>query len=192
MSARAAQALALLFVAACTGCIGEVGAQGGGVVGLGVPTHPAVGTHVGVGVSMPRRAGPYGGVEIDGTSRGNAGTSWSTGLRVGWGLAPDQRPWSVGYQLTADVGGVVDGARYARYGAGFAGVTLTVPIWIGAAHEGSELNNAFFFLGRGLELAPFLRVRWHHHDLERDGSRGDGLELAAGIALRLRLTTDLL
>lgn len=186
---RAALALALAFCV--VGCGVEVGGHAGAST-LERPLRFAAGGHVAASIGAVRGTGALAGVEIEGAARSEIGSTWTVGAFAGFRRAPDARPGAPGWELRVDGGARVEDAVLGRDAQLFVGTTFAVPIWVGLAHEGTDLNQSYWLVMRGIELVPFARVRLRIRARDAAGQPTTALELAAGLALRVRFVTDLL
>ncbi len=188
---RAALPSAVALSVLATACGLEIGAHAGAST-LERPTRFASGGHVAASVGPVRGSGPLAGVEIEGAARSGIGSTWTVGIFGGLRHAPDARPGAPGWELRLDAGARIEEAVLGRDAQLLFGATFAVPIWLGLAHEGADLNETYWLVTRGVELVPFGRVRLRIRSPDTAGQPTNALELAAGCSLRVRFVTDLL
>jgi hypothetical protein len=169
---------------AASGCAGQLGTQG--TVSTADAEVLTYGTNVSVHTA-PFTYGPFvhlgaeaaGEVEHD-VAAGSFRTDWTLGVQAGYSH------WfngtRLGLQAYGEIGTAIDPSPID----GYFGSTIALPIELSPAHPVTDMNNAFQFVSRHVSFVPQLRVR---------STWSDGMfthRLGGGVALRVRLATDIL
>ena len=126
------------------------------------------------------------GAELAGHAQEPGGSVTSGGLQLGRAVDLSART-----QLTvlADVGAPLGwSTQVTGY---YAGLSFELPIALGSGSDPVSLNRNYRFADQEAAVVPFVRLR--RYDFAVTGMRREpGYELAVGIALRMRLMSDLI
>ncbi|HSN97094.1 MAG TPA: hypothetical protein VLS89_02315 [Candidatus Nanopelagicales bacterium] len=186
--------LAALLLSGCSAQLGS-GAGFGGALDR-APIHFTHSNHIAATTIIRpfpgRPGGALLGAELESRHEAHLGTRWTTGLQLGYGELPDQVPGSTAFELRADIGAVIgDGALFPD-GAWYAGGTAAYVIWLWPRRELLDVNNDQWPVSNGLELVIYGRERIYFDQPGGGAGVAPRYDTGLGLALRMRLLSDLL
>ena len=95
----------------------------------------------------------------------------------------------MGYESFLELGPPSESGLF-KHGDWFAGAACALPLSLSAPRQVQDLNHSTWFATNRLELVPMLRTRVHF-DHPDGGALTTKVDLTGGIALRLRVLSDL-
>lgn len=190
MIRRSIFGLAAFLTLGVVGCGADLGggggveARSGNAVGYG---RLAASTKLGTPLSD---RGFLVGASLESRAEQTVGARYDTGVMLGWGSGPAAIGGHWGFETYGEIGTPVQ-SGFFRNGNFFTGATVATPYHFGAPRHVMDLNDGTWIATSRLELVPMLRGRVHF-DFSNGGDLDTKVDLTAGVALRLRIFSDLL
>ena len=182
--------LASVLSASLVGC----GAELGGGVGVEARSGHAVG--YGRAAASTRLGTPLNdhgflvGGSLESRAEQQVGARYDAGVMLGWGTGPAAIGGKWGFEAYGEFGTPLQSAIF-RDGNCFFGAALGAPYHLAKPREVKDLNDSLWIATTFVELVPMMRVRLHI-DHPGGGDPTTKIDLSAGLALRLRVLSDLL
>jgi hypothetical protein len=185
---RALHALVLALLA--SGCGADLGVLGGVVPRDG---HVVAAGRLAASTKLGTPANERGfllGMQLESRAEAQVGSSWNSGVMLGWGDGPAAIDGRVGWEAYAEFGTPLHQTLF-QSGNLYAGLALALPIRLGSPRHVVDMNESTWVLMQRVELVPLLRAR-----VFRDNAPGHAVEWqperSLGLSVRLRVFSDLL